>query len=122
MYQWCVSIDHVVQVVVKIGCGTVMGKFNIRSEVHTSQYTHRIVCYWVCDEFVDCVLLFGLRSAPKIFNLVADALQWVVSQRGVKWVFHYLDDSPCLGAPQSEECHQALVTMYGGPGGHTYDQ
>jgi len=32
--------------------------------------------------------LFGLRSAPKIFSAVADALQWALEGRGVK-VIHY---------------------------------
>ena len=42
--------------------------------------------------FVDPMLPFGLRSAPKIFNAVADALHWVLQQAGVRYLFHYLDD------------------------------
>ena len=32
---------------------------------------------WV---YIDRVLPFGLRSAPKIFSAVADAVQWMVHQ------------------------------------------
>ena len=34
--------------------------------------------------YVDASLPFGLRSAPKIFTVVADALQWVVHKWSVK--------------------------------------
>ena len=39
---------------------------------------------------IQYTLPFGLRSAPKIFNAVADALQWVVKQNGVTYLEHYL--------------------------------
>ena len=35
---------------------------------------------------------FGLRSAPKIFNAVADFLAWVLYYNGIPYVIHYLDD------------------------------
>ena len=37
-------------------------------------------------------LPFRLRSAPKIFSAVADALQWILVHKGVKNILHYLDD------------------------------
>ena len=59
------------------------------------------------------MLPFGLRSAPKNFNSVADALQWVVRRQGARWLFHYLDDFLCLGSPGTEECSLALATLLG---------
>ena len=41
---------------------------------------------------MDKVLPFGLRSTPKIFSAIADAAQWILRQRGVPHVLHYLDD------------------------------
>ena len=35
---------------------------------------------------------FGLRSAPKIFTAVADALQWIMINHGMNYLLHYLDD------------------------------
>ena len=57
---------------------------------------------------IDGALPFGLRSAPKIFNTVADVLEWILRQRGVKNVFYYLDDFIVLGHPHSTECLQGL--------------
>ena len=50
---------------------------------------------------MDTCFPFGLRSAPKIFTAVADAVEWIVKQKGVHDVIHYLDDyllvsDPCM--------------------------
>ena len=47
---------------------------------------------WEGQDFVDTVLPFGLRLAPKIFSAIADAAQWILAQKGVEWSLHYLDD------------------------------
>ena len=54
--------------------------------------------------FADAALPFGLRSAPKIFNAVADALAWILQKEGACALLHYLDDFLIIGKPQSEEC------------------
>eukprot|EP00731_Ephydatia_muelleri_P018931 Em0011g971a len=54
------------------------------------------------------MLPFGLRSAPKIFNALADALEWRLREDGVRNVFHYLDDFVVLGTPGTVECRSAL--------------
>ena len=51
---------------------------------------------------------FGLRSAPKIFTDLADALGWIFTQHGVRDVIHYLDDFLIVGDPGSSECSVAL--------------
>ncbi len=40
----------------------------------------------------------------KLFNAVADALQWVAQRRCVSYLFHYLDDYITLGAPDTGRC------------------
>ena len=47
---------------------------------------------WEDKLYVDRVLPFGLRSAPRIFSAVADAIQFGAIVRGVKNITHYLDD------------------------------
>ena len=47
---------------------------------------------WEGALYVDAALQFGFRSAPKIFNSVADVVEWVVRVHGVSELFHYLDD------------------------------
>ena len=54
--------------------------------------------------YIDPMLPFGLRSAPKIFNAVADALNWILKQSGIRQVFHYLDDFVIIGPPSSPQC------------------
>ena len=51
---------------------------------------------------------FGLRSAPKIFTAVADALDWCLWQSGVTHIDHYLDDYITMGAPATNECQYNL--------------
>ena len=58
--------------------------------------------------FVDSVLPFGLRSAPKIFTALADALEWVVRRAGVETLLHYLDDFLIVVLPASEQCSEDL--------------
>ena len=42
--------------------------------------------------YVNLALPFGLRSTPKIFTAMADALQFVLQENGVHQIMHYLDD------------------------------
>lgn len=63
---------------------------------------------WEGQCFLDSALPFGLRSAPKVFNALADGLLWVLKQQGVRVALHYLDDYLICGAPRSRECSEAL--------------
>jgi hypothetical protein len=61
---------------------------------------------------VDCLLLFGLRTAPYIFDLFAKALHWILdSQANPEFVtIHYLNDflgfGPASTAAAAEFSHQ----------------
>ena len=50
---------------------------------------------------MDAVLPFGLRSAPKIFTAVADAVEWIAKANGVEHLFHYLDDFLLVSEPSA---------------------
>jgi len=60
---------------------------------------------------MDTTLPFRLRSAPKIFCSLADALEWVLLENGVTNSIHYLDDFLTMGRPNSKECQENLDTM-----------
>ena len=60
--------------------------------------------------YIDDVLPFGLRSAPKLFTAVADTLLWIMGQRGVEEALHYLDNFLVLGPGGSDRCGKALKT------------
>ena len=86
-----------------------MAKLDIKSAyrlipVHPCD-RHLLGIEWRGAHYVDP---FGLRSAPKIFTAVADALHWAIVREGVPIVDHYLDDFITLGPPDSAECQQNL--------------
>ena len=64
---------------------------------------------WASKTYIDRVLPFGLRSAPLIFSAVADALQWMMEQRGATWVRHYVDDFITVGPNVEEYARNAEV-------------
>ena len=108
-------VDDVVRQLLQLGPGALMAKLDIKS-------TYRIVPVHPQDRFllgmrwndhiyVDRVLLFGLRSAPKIFSALADALEWIVKDHGVKRLWLYLDDYITCGAAESEECQFNLQLL-----------
>lgn len=66
---------------------------------------------WQGCLYVDAMLPFGLSSAPKLFNAVADGIEWGLRRDSVHHVFHYLNDFIVIGAPRSPECAQALDTL-----------
>ena len=61
--------------------------------------------------YVDTCLPFGLRSAPKLFNILADLLSWIAEQWGVTFLLHYLDDFLTMGSASSTACQQNLITF-----------
>jgi hypothetical protein len=64
---------------------------------------------WRDQYFIDLTLLFGLRSAPFIFDSVANMVQWILQHRyQVRYLFHYLDDFITLGPAASNECAENI--------------
>ena len=58
------------------------------------------------QSYIDAVLPFGLHSAPKNFNALADTLQEIVRQKGLAYVEHYVIT---VGNPHSDECAENLL-------------
>ena len=63
---------------------------------------------WRSRTYIDRALLFGLRSAPKLFSTVADAIAWVLHCQGVHYQLHYLDNFLFFGTPATSG---ATVTL-----------
>ena len=102
------SVDKAARRVIQLGKGALMVKVDIKA-------AYRLVPVHPEDRwllgmqfkgatYMDTVLPFGLRSAPKIFNAVADALNWACQREGVRNSLHYLDDFLLIGSLQSHEC------------------
>ena len=52
---------------------------------------------WEGKFYINPMVQFSHRLAPKIFNAVADTLEWCMRRRGIRHVFHYLDDFIVFG-------------------------
>ena len=76
-----------------------------------SQYPtdrHLLTMEWKQSLYIDTCLPFGLRSAPKLFNILTDLLAWITKQQGVSFSMHYLDDFLLVGPPDSSICQHNL--------------
>ena len=109
------SVDRVAAAAWSLGRGAQLAKIDIKSayriiSVHVSDRP-LLGIFWRGKYYVDARLPFGLRSTPKVFNAVADALEWCFRRRGVEWVDHYLDDFIVLGPPNSEVCAHSLCMV-----------
>ena len=96
------TVDQAAELMLRLGRGALMAKVDIdqayrRIPVHPDDR-------WLLGmrfegaTYKDTVLPFGLRSAPKVFNAVADALEWICRRRGVINIMHYLDDFFTIGS------------------------
>lgn len=110
-----VLVDDVVACALKEGKGALLAKMDVKQAyrnipVHSSDRAG-LGMSWEGRVYIDSVLPFGLRSAPLLFSAVTDALQWIMKIKGVRLLFHYIDDFITIGAPQSEECAHNVAIM-----------
>ena len=110
-----ITVDDIIEQVVALGKGAQLAKMDVESAfriipVHPEDRP-LLGMKWNGLLYIDQILSFGLRSAPKIFNSVADALEWIVRARGAKLTYHYLDDFVVIGMPASSECARSLETL-----------
>ena len=110
-----ISVDDVVACILKVGKAAVLAKIDVKQAyrivpVHPDDRFLLGMC-WQGSVFIDTKLPFGLRSAPLIFTALADALQWIIEQKGVRFVFHYIDDFITIGAPSADECSHNLSVI-----------
>ena len=89
-------IDDAARRIVQLGPGTLLAKLDLQSSyrivpVHADDLP-LLGVRWGNDVLLDAALPFGLRSAPKIFSAIADALLWSMYDAGLSSGIHYLDD------------------------------
>ena len=90
------SVDDAVRIITRKGRGTLLAKLDLKSAyrivpVHPDD-RHLLGMEWEDTLCIDTALPFGLRSAPKIINALADALLWIMGHNGVRSALYYLDD------------------------------
>ncbi len=93
------------------GRGTVLAKFDVEGAFRTVPVhpddRWLLGMRWEGQVHVDKVL----RSAPKLYNAVADALLWILGNSDGVEGLHYLDDFLLFGDPNSEQCEWALRSV-----------
>ena len=107
------KVDDAVDIIRKLGRGTQLVKLDIKDAyrmvpVHPADY-HLLGIEWRGNTYIVRALPFGLRSAPKIFNAVADFIAWVLACQGVECQLHYLDDFLLLATLNSQQGRDILV-------------
>lgn len=116
-----ISVDDAIDHILLTEPNTLLAKIDIKNAfrllpVHPAD-RHLLAMEWEDRIYFDTCLPFGLRSAPKLFNMLAEMLTWIVKQNGVTLSIHYLDDFLTMGPPDSPICHHNLQTFI-----HTCDK
>ena len=107
------KVDDAVNMIQLLGRDTQLVKLDLKDAyrivpVHPADY-HLLGIKWKGHTYVDRALPFGLRSAPKIFNAIADLISWVLTCQGVTSHLQYLDDFLLFGEPNSQQGQQSLT-------------
>ena len=83
----CISVDDAIRQIITLGQGTLLAKIDIKSAFHLIP-VHPADCHllaiikWQGAIYIDTCLPFGLRSAPNLFNILADFLEWIILHQG----------------------------------------
>jgi hypothetical protein len=90
------TLIDAIQLVAQVGKGAVMMKRDLKAAfrhipINPCDYW-LLIFKWDGKYYVDMFLPFGLRTAPRIFNLFAEALHWVFDTLYEWNCTHYLDD------------------------------
>ena len=105
-------VELAVRALVRLGRSALMAKVDLKSAyrvvpVHPDDH-HLLGMTWRDGVYLDTALRFVLRSAPKIFSAVADALLWAMYDNGLTFGLHYLDDFFFAGRAHERSCHADL--------------
>ena len=108
-----ISVDSAISLLMELGPGAVMAKFDIECAYRNIpirlEDRYLLGMSWRDQFFVD--LPFGLRSAPYIFNSVADMVEWILTTNyHIRFLMHYLDDFLTLAPARSSECAVNVAT------------
>ena len=110
-----IKVDQVIRMVSRYGPSALMAKFEVES-AYQNIPVHPDDCFllgmrWRGQFYVDLLLPFGLRSAPFIFNSIADMVEWILlNKHHPSNLLQYLDDFITAGPPQSSQCAYNLNT------------
>ena len=104
-----IKLDQIISMVHNLGKGALMAKFDVEAAYRNIPISpsdrYLLGLRWRGNYYVDLVLPFGLRSAPFIFNSVAELVEWILKENYfIADLLHYLDDYLTAGPPDSPLC------------------
>ena len=115
-----ITVDTIADHVRRTGEGALLFKVDLKHAfrlcpVHPDDQP-LLGMFWKGAYYYDTVLPFDLRSAPCLFNRLAEALQWVLLNRhGISCLEHYLDDflsvSPSASDVQTSAAASQMATV-----------
>ena len=109
------TVDEAIGHILRLGKGGLLAKADIKHAYRNipihPQDRHLLGMQWEGELYIDMVLPFGFRSAPKIFTAVADMAEWIMIRRGVSWCLHYIDDFLTAGRAGTPECANNLQVL-----------
>ena len=110
-----ITVYDAMDSIMRRGRGALIAKLDIKSAFRLCpirpEDQHLLGMHWQGNYYFDRVLPFGLRSAPFIFNCLAEVIEWEAIQRGVEAILHYLDDFFLAGRPNHADCAAALQIL-----------
>ena len=110
-----ITIDNAIHLL-SLRKGAFMSKTDIQSAfpiipIHPHDW-ELLGMQWKGLYFFDTVLPFGLRSAPFLFNMLSDALEWIIRHKlNISGVMHILDDFFIALPPPRSHCSTALCHL-----------
>ena len=95
------TVDNAITKILRLGTESLLAKIDIEHAyrnipIHPSDRRLLGMMYGR-GLYIDTVLPFGLRSAPKVFSAIADAIEWIALHAGVSVLLHYFDDFLTMG-------------------------
>ena len=110
MFEWAVKDLKL------SGKGSLMAKLNLKDAFRhipiSPEDWHHMGFSWHHQLYYCIILMFGLHSAPYIFNLFAEALHWIIQRHVPSRLRHYLDDFFLIFPPDHNltDAHHAVDT------------
>lgn len=111
------TVDDTVDLISRFGTGTVLAKIDLKAAfrmvpIHPDDWD-LLGMQWQGSFYLDTCLPFGLRSAPFLFNQLAEALHWILNNNYWVDAVHYLDDLLIMEAAGADQCTSSVHLTLG---------
>jgi hypothetical protein len=116
---WCrldlTRLGKMLHMIERRGKDAIVIKIDIKDAYRLLPVRLEDLCFltFACGEnhFLDSRVTFGLRSAPRLFNVFADAIQYILQANGIESVMHYLDDFVAVVSMKSGLAQDAEILI-----------